>query len=185
MKKKCEALQKVAKRVAKSTVARKYDVPNNALSTWIKNKDKIMQSYRECGNVKRRRTRYMPNESLNKAVYKWLLTVRSKNAIVNTLMLKEKASFFAKGFGITDFLPSGGWITRWKLRFKIFFKKISGQGKSCTPEMIAPWKETSSPTFLSNYGLQNIYNADEFGLFYQMHPEKSLHLKKEKCIGDK
>ena len=51
--------------------------------------------------------------------------------------------------------------------------------------MIAPWKKTSLPALLSNYDLQNIYNADEFGLFYQMHPEKSLHLKKEKCIGGK
>ena len=46
--------------------------------------------------------------SLDKAVYKWLLTVRSKNAFVNTLMLKEKASFLAKAFGITDFAPSDG-----------------------------------------------------------------------------
>ena len=38
---------------------------------------------------------------------------------------------------------------------------------------------------LTNYDLQNIYNAGEFGLFYQMHPEKSLHLKKGKCIGGK
>ena len=47
------------------------------------------------------------------------------------------------------------------------------------------WKETSFPTLLSNYELKDIYNADEFGLFYQIHPEKSLHLKKEQCIGGK
>ena len=38
---------------------------------------------------------------------------------------------------------------------------------------------------LFNYDLQNIYNADEFELIYQFHPEKFLDLKKEKCIGDK
>ena len=58
----------VAKDAPKSTVARKYNVPNNTFSTWIK--DKIIQSYRECGNVKRRRVRYLPNENLDKAVYK-------------------------------------------------------------------------------------------------------------------
>ena len=51
--------------------------------------------------------------------------------------------------------------------------------------MVSPWKETSSPTLLSNHDLKDIYNADEFGLFYQMHPEKFLHLKKEQCIGGK
>ena len=84
-----------------------------------------------------------------------------------------------------DFAPSADWITRWKRQFNIHFKKISGEGASCTTEMVSPWKETSLPTLLSNYDLKDIYNADEFGLFYQMHPEKSLHLKKEQCIGGK
>ena len=40
---KFEALQEVAKEVTKSTVA------HNTLSAWIKNKDEIIQSYKECG----------------------------------------------------------------------------------------------------------------------------------------
>ena len=64
--------------------------------------------------VKRRRTCYLPSESLDRAVYKWLLMVRSKNAVDNTLMLKEKASFFAKAFGMSGFVPSGSWILHWK-----------------------------------------------------------------------
>ena len=51
--------------------------------------------------------------------------------------------------------------------------------------MVSPWKETSLPTLLSNYDLKDIYNANEFGLFYQMYPEKSLHLKNEQCIDGK
>ena len=39
------------------------------------------------------------------------------------------------------------------------------------------------PAILSSYNLADIYNADEFGLFYQALPEKSLHLKSEKCVG--
>ena len=99
--------------------------------------------------------------------------------------MQSSISIFGKAFGITDFVPSNGWITHWKRRFNISFKKISGEGASCTPEMVSPWKETSLPTLLSNYDLKDIYNTDEFGLFHQMHPEKSLHLKKEQCIGGK
>ena len=66
LKQKCEALQEVAKGAPKSTVARKCNVPNNTLSTWIKNKDKIIQFYRECGNVKRQIVRYSPNKNLDK-----------------------------------------------------------------------------------------------------------------------
>ena len=35
------------------------------------------------------------------------------------------------------------------------------------------------------YPLENIFNADEFGLFYQFLPNKTLHLKGEKCSGGK
>ena len=86
LKQKYEALQEVAKGAPKSTVACKYNVANNTLSIWLK-KGQIIPSYRECGNVKRRRLRYSPNENSDKAVYKWLLAVRSKNAVVNTLIL--------------------------------------------------------------------------------------------------
>ena len=43
--------------------------------------------------------------------------------------------------------------------------------------MTAPWTQTNS--------LEKIFNADEFGLFYQCLPNKTLHLKGEKCSGGK
>ena len=103
LKQNLEALQEVVKGAPKSTVVSKYYVPNDTLPTWIKNKDKIIQSYRECDNVKRWRVRYSPNENLDKAVYKWLFAVGSKDAVANTRIFKEKQSIFAKAFEITDF----------------------------------------------------------------------------------
>ena len=41
------------------------------------------------------------------------------------------------------------------------------------------------PTLLSNYKLEDIFHADEFGLFYRCLPNKTLHLKSEKCSGGK
>ena len=51
--------------------------------------------------------------------------------------------------------------------------------------MVASWFETTLPTLLSNYKLEDIFNADKFGLFYQCLPNKTLHLKSEKCSGGK
>jgi len=64
-------------------------------------------------------------------------------------------------------------------------KIIGGESKSVTPEMISSWNETTLPTILSNYKLEDIFNADEFGLFYQCLPDKTYHLKGEKCSGGK
>ena len=65
----------------------------------------------------------------------------------------------------------------------ITFKTVSGESKSVTPEMVDGWWETSLPTFLSNYEVKDIYNADEFGLFYEFLPNKSYQFKSEKCNG--
>ena len=51
--------------------------------------------------------------------------------------------------------------------------------------MVNSWSETSLLTLLSNYELKNVYNADEFGLFFQCLPNKTYQLKSEKCSGGK
>ena len=70
-------------------------------------------------------------------------------------------------------------------RYGVSFKNISGESKSVTEEMTALWTETTLPTILSLYSLENIFNADEFGLFYQCLPNQTLQLKVEKCSGGK
>ena len=64
-------------------------------------------------------------------------------------------------------------------------KIVSGEAKSCTQEMTALWKQTHLPAILSRYNLQDIFNADEFGLFFQALPNRTLELKGEKCTGGK
>ena len=39
--------------------------------------------------------------------------------------------------------------------------------------------------FYHKYTLDEIYNADEFGLFFRMQPDKSLNLQSEVCTGGK
>ena len=51
--------------------------------------------------------------------------------------------------------------------------------------MVAAWNETTLPTLLPNYSLENVYIADEYGLFYQCLTNKSYQLKTEKCSGGK
>ena len=136
-------------------------------------------------NTKRQRLRAGSYEKLDQAIFKWLLTVRSRDVAVSALILKTKAIDFAEKMSIENFHDSDGWLDRWKKRYNVSFKKISGEGNACTDEMTAPWAETTLPTMLSKYKLNQICNADEFGLFYRAQPEKSLHLKDERCVGGK
>ena len=62
---------------------------------------------------------------------------------------------------------------------------MSGEENALTSEMTAGWSETYLPTISSKYELKDIYNADEFGLFYQAFPNNSLHYKNERSSGGK
>ena len=63
-----------------------------------------------------------------------------------------------------------------------------GETNTVFEEMAAPWFETKLLTILSNHWLAGIYNTDEYRLFcaiIQALPGKTMHFKKEKCVGGK
>ena len=67
----------------------------------------------------------------------------------------------------------------------ITFKEVSGESGKVTKEMAAPWDETTLPTILARYQLKDIFNADEFGLFYEALSSKSLHFRGRRCSSGK
>ena len=101
------------------------------------------------------------------------MRTREQNIPISGKVLKEKANSLANEMQIEDFKSSNGWLDRWKIRYNVTFKTVAGEGESCTPEMTASWDETTLPTILSTYKLENIYNADKFGLFYQALANKT------------
>ena len=99
--------------------------------------------------------------------------MRRQNVPLSASMIQEKAAIFAKELNTIE------------ERNNISFKTVSGESKPVTPEMVNAWSETSLPTLLSNYDMKDIYNAEEFGLFYQCFPNKTCQLKSQKCYGGK
>ena len=160
-------MKRSRRRQAEITSCCKVWHTQKTLSTWIKNKDKIFEAAKKGMNTKRQRLRAGSYEKLDQAVFKWLLTVRSRDVAVSPLILKTKAIDFAEKMSIENFHASDGWLDRWKKRYNVSFKKIYGEGNAYTDEMAAPCAETTLPTMLSKYELNQIYNADEFGLFYR------------------
>ena len=65
------------------------------------------------------------------------------------------------------------------------FKEVSGKSEKVTKEMTAPLEETALSTILARYQLKDIFNADEFGLFYEALTSKSLHFRGKHCSGEK
>ena len=97
IKEKYAALKEVEEGSAKSQVAIKYGIPKNTLSTWIKSKEKIFEAMKTQGNIsKRRRLKEGTFAHLDDLIFKWLLTVRSRNVVVSPSILKTKAKELAE-----------------------------------------------------------------------------------------
>ena len=166
-------------------VAAKYNVPKNTLSTWVKNKEKLFDALKEGTNVKRQKLKSGKHELVDQPIFNWFLNMGSQNVPLSASMIQQKAVIFAKESNTENFQASDGCLRQWKARNNISFKTVSRESKSVTPKMVNAWSETSLPTLLSNYDLKDIYNADEFRLFYQCLPNKTYQLKLEKFYGGK
>lgn len=89
-----------------------------------------MHYYRKLSNVKCWRTVYSLNESLDKVVYEWLLTVRSKSAVVNTYFntyVEGKSNFFCKSV-------RNNWLFSFRWLGDVLKTSISSSRRSATKE---------------------------------------------------
>ena len=84
LQEKCQALKDIEEGLPNKDAARKYGVPKNTISTWIKNKDKILSSLEKGQNVKRRKLRAGAHEALDTAAFKWFLNMRNVSFNVKT-----------------------------------------------------------------------------------------------------
>ena len=69
--------------------AAKFDVLKNNLSTWVNNKEKLLDSLEKRSNIKRQKFRTGNFETVDKAIFNWFLSMQSQNA-----MVQEKALTF-------------------------------------------------------------------------------------------
>ncbi|XP_061190462.1 tigger transposable element-derived protein 6-like [Saccostrea echinata] len=101
-------------------------------------------------------------------------------------MLSTKAEEFAEKFNITNFKASSGWLEKFKFRQGISFKRVCGEEKSVDSQSadMLLWKE-KLPIILQTYSPDDIYNADETGIFFRMLPDKTLEFKDVDCHGGK
>ena len=125
-------------------------------------------------------------EDVEHALIKWFKTVRDRNLPVSGPMLTTKAEEFATRLDHPDFKCSNGWLDRFKERHNITFKKICGEAKSVDTNSPAmhDW-EDKLKSLLAEFSPDNIFNADETGLFYKLLPERTLEFKGVDCSGGK
>lgn len=168
---------------SRKTIISEFGVPESTFYRIIKERDSIKSKcFEGHGNVKRQRKVEFPR--LEKCLLDWLKQARDRNIPIHGPLLKGKAQDFASKIGIKDFASSNGWLEGFKRRHDLSFKKVTGESKSVNLDVCNRWTE-DLPTLLEGYDPENIYNADETGLFFKCLPDKTFTFREDDCHGGK
>ncbi|XP_037959124.1 jerky protein homolog-like [Teleopsis dalmanni] len=178
LKKKAEILDFLQKGSSVTYLAKKYNVAKSTICGIKAKRNVILKCVNNTfsGPGKRKTLRTSELPKMEKSLYRWFLCMRNKNWPVSALMLKEKAkklhSKFKEKEG--DFYASDGWFQGFKKRYGIRLLQISGEKLSSQSQLVDPFKEKLKDK-IAEFELCNdqLYNADESGLFWKLLPEKT------------
>lgn len=135
--------------------------------------------------VKKKRNRTGKDSEVEESLLIWFEKATAKNLPVTGPILSEKAEALARRLGKLDFKATDGWLNRWKVRNNIVFKRAHGEAQSADIIGASSWRASTIPNFLSEYRPEEIYNADDTGLYYRATPDGSLVFRKAALSGSK
>ncbi|UYV82150.1 hypothetical protein LAZ67_21001138 [Cordylochernes scorpioides] len=132
--------------------------------------------------LKRDRDREFPE--IEEALFRWIRQANAMKLAINGNILKEKAILLALKMGQHNFEASNGWLEKFKARRNIAFKRLHGEAGSVDANSVATWKGGIIPSLLAKYSPQDIFNADETGLFYKLLPNQTMTIRDVQVAGE-
>jgi hypothetical protein len=124
-------------------------------------------------------------EDVDTVVYKWFQEVRSRNVPLTGSLIREKALEFAKMLGVENFQASVGWLNRFRERYGVLSKCISGEASDVPMNSVNEWRNGEVAALIKEYSPNDVFNANEAGVFFQLEPKRILAQKGDECVGGK
>jgi hypothetical protein len=137
------------------------------------------------GNKVTSRTRDPAIEKMEKALSIWIEDQSQKKVPLTTLLIKAKAiKLFEhfKGDADTIFLGSKGWFENFKKRQSLHNIKVTGEAASADTVAAAAYPaELKEHIEEKGYLPEQVFNADETGLFWKKMPARTFISTQEKA----
>lgn len=130
----------------------------------------------------RKRMKTPQDPALDKAMFTWFVQERVDGVPVSGPLLQARAVEMNQALHgpSSTFKCSNGWLQRWKQRHAVREVKISGEIRSADVEaaeaFLPKLQELVEDLDLSP---DQVYNADETGLYYKMVPDRTLATTKD------
>lgn len=126
-------------------------------------------------NLHKFRHRATQFPELDKILQIWISQVVAAGLPLTDLILQQKGIELAQMLNIREdqLKFTNGWVWRFKQRNGLQRYNFSGESNSASLTTL-PEERLRLHTLLSLYNKEDIYNADETGLFFQMEPNQTL-----------
>lgn len=158
-------------------------IPQPTLNKILKNRKEIIEHEEQNLPLSRKRKRNGQNVDVEESLLRWFQQARNLNVPVSNSILQEKSINLALQLGVDNFSPTIGWLTRWKNRNNIVFKKTCEEKKDADFEAAENYLNNFIAS--SNYAPNDIYNADETGLYYRALTNSTFDFKGNTVNGCK
>ncbi|CAD7675366.1 unnamed protein product [Nyctereutes procyonoides] len=175
----------------KGDVAKEFGITPSTLSTFLKDRAKFEEKVREASvGPQRKRMRNALYDDIDKAVFAWFQEIHAKNILVTGSVIRKKALNLANMLGYDNFQASVGWLNRFRDRHGIALKAVCREDSDRLMnglgiDKVNEWHAGEIIKLIADYSPDDIFNADETGVFFQLLPQHTLAAKGDHCRGGK
>ncbi|XP_004394112.1 PREDICTED: tigger transposable element-derived protein 3 [Odobenus rosmarus divergens] len=159
-------------KMSQSEVARRFQVSQPQISRICKNKEKLLADWCSgTANRERKRKRESKYSGIDEALLCWYHIARAKAWDVTGPMLLHKAKELADIMG-QDFVPSIGWLVRWKRRNNVGFgaRHVLAAPFPPEPPPPGPTSRAQPPLSLEDFSPEDVFGCAEVPLLYRAVP---------------
>ncbi|XP_051154632.1 jerky protein homolog-like [Leptopilina boulardi] len=172
METKAEIIKKIKLGIDKEEILHEYEIGESSYYKFLRTESKIMEKLKNPENKHRRLFKKLKNEYLDAAVIKWFQQSRDRNESITGPLIRDKAKILNQKLnGPLDFKASSGWLTKFKKRYNIRLSEMKDD------EQLLNLNDSKNVDNFANYLqekiltenllLENIYNADEAGIYWR------------------
>jgi hypothetical protein len=190
--KKIELLDRLKSGESVASVSRIFKVNESTVRYIKKKEDDIRRSVKEGTSQSSKVTsvcRDYKIEKMEKALNIWIEDRTQKRMPISTAIIREKALRLYNHFvqqadtpiDKTAFSASKGWFENFKKRFSLHNVQITGEASSADHEAASSYPNEFYKIIIEKgYVPEQVFNADETGLFWKKMPSRTFISKQEK-----
>jgi hypothetical protein len=118
-------------------------LPASTLNSIFAKENEIREQIQKCGNAckKRKTSKESTIAELGTLLFTWCQQARASNIPIDGTILREKAKIIAVQLNIDYFSAYNGWLSRFKYRHGLVFKKLAGESAEVSVKsLMHGWK---------------------------------------------